>query len=124
MPVDKWEGQLISAEEFDQLEDLYRPLAQAVRELIDATVRTGADEETIQAAAGAIRVVTETLKPLNHHGWQAIRHADTGRPILFTNPAAGGRNPIAPPMVSVLIVAVSLESRVTAPALVTVEPSM
>ena len=99
MPVDKWEGQLISAEEFDQLEDLYRPLAQAVRELIDATVRTGADEETIQAAAGAIRVVTETLKPLNHHGWQAIRHADTGRPILFTNPAAGGRNPIAPPMV-------------------------
>ena len=99
MQVDKWQGQLLSAEEFDQMEDLYRPLAQAVRELIDATVRTGADEETIRAATEAIQAVTEMLKPLSSHGWQAIRHADTGRPVLFTNPAAGQRNPIAPPMV-------------------------
>ena len=99
MPADNWEGQLISAEEFDRLEDLYRPLAQSVRDLIDATVRTGADEATIRAAAEAIQAVTETLKPLSDQGWQGIRHADTGRPILFTNPAAGGRNPVAPPMV-------------------------
>ena len=99
MPVDKWEGQLISAEEFDRLEDMYRPLAQAVRELIDATVRTAADESTIRTAAEAIEAVTETLKPLSTDGWQALRHAETGRPILFTNPAAGGRNPVAPPMV-------------------------
>ena len=94
-----WEGELISAEEFDRLEDLYRPLAQAVRDLIDATVRTTAGEATIAAAAADIEAVTETLRPLSAHPWQAIRHADTGRPILFTNPAAGGRNPIAPPMV-------------------------
>lgn len=99
MPADNWEGQLISAEEFDRLEDLYRPLAQSVRDLIDATVRTGADEATIRAAAEAIQGVTETLKPLSAQGWQGIRHADTGRPILFTNPAAGGRNPVAPPLV-------------------------
>lgn len=99
MPVDNWDGELIGAEEFDRLEDLYRPLAGAVRDLIDATVRTGADEATIRAAAERIEAVTETLKPLKTDGWQAIRHADTGRPILFTNPAAGGRNPIAPPMV-------------------------
>lgn len=97
--MDNWKGELISAEEFDRLEDLYRPLAQAVRDLIDATVRTSADEATIRAAAADIEAVTETLRPLSTHGWQAIRHADTGRPILFTNPAAGGRNPIAPPMV-------------------------
>ena len=99
MPVDEWEGQLISAEEFDRLEDMYRPLAQAIRELIDATVRTEAGEPTIRTATEAIEAVTETLKPLSTEGWQAIRHAETGRPILFTNPAAGGRNPIAPPMV-------------------------
>ncbi len=97
--MDHWEGQLVSAEEFDRLEDMYRPLAQAVRDLIDATVRTGADESTIRAAAETIETVTATLQPLNSEGWQAIRHADTGRPILFTNPAAGGRNPVAPPMV-------------------------
>ena len=99
MPVDKWEGQLLSAQEFDRLEELYRPLAQAVRHLIDATVRTDADEPTIRAAAQAVEAVTETLQPLSARGWQALRHADTGRPILFTNPAAGGRNPVAPPMV-------------------------
>ena len=99
MPVDNWEGQLISAEEFDRLEQMYHPLAQAVRHLIDATVRTGADEPTIRAAAAAIEAITETLYPLGDEGWRALRHADTGRPILFTNPAAGGRNPVAPPMV-------------------------
>ncbi|HPX35447.1 MAG TPA: PaaI family thioesterase [Mycobacterium sp.] len=99
MPVDNWEGQLISAEEFDRLEAMYHPLAHAVRQLIDATVRTGADEPTIRAAAEAIDAVTESLKPLSDDGWQALRHAETGRPILFTNPAAGGRNPVAPPMV-------------------------
>lgn len=99
MPAESWDGQLISAEEFDRLEELYRPLSQAVRDLIDATVRTGADEATIREAAQTIGAVTESLKPLSSHNWQAIRHAETGRPLLFTNPAAGGRNPVAPPMV-------------------------
>lgn len=99
MPADDWDSQLISAEEFDRLQNLYRPLSQAVRDLIDATVRTGADEATIRAAAQTIEAVTESLKPLNTEGWHAFRHAETGRPLLFTNPAAGGRNPVAPPMV-------------------------
>lgn len=99
MPVDKWEGLWLSAEEFDRLEEMYRPLAQAVRALIDATVRTAADEPAIRAATAAIEAVTESLQPLSTAGWQHLRHAETGRPILFTNPAAGGRNPVAPPMV-------------------------
>ena len=97
MPVRKWD--VISAVEFQRLQDLYGPLAAAVRELIDATVRTGADERTIADATAAVRAVTDSLRPLNEAGWQALRHAETGRPLLFTNPAAGWRNPIAPPMV-------------------------
>lgn len=93
-----WQGELISAEEFDGLQDLYGPLADAVRDLIDATVRTRADADTIARAAAGVRAVTETLQPLSEDGWQALRHAETGRPLLFTNPAAGRRNPIAPPM--------------------------
>ncbi len=96
--MQNWEGELISAEEFDRLQDLYGPLADAVRELIDATVRTGADAATIGRAAASVRAVTRSLHPLHDQGWQAVRHADTGRPLLFTNPAAGRRNPIAPPM--------------------------
>ena len=94
----RWEGRTISAAEFDRLQNLYGPLADAVRELIDATVRTQADEAAINAAANAVRSVTEGLRPLGEQGWNALRHEDTGRPLLFTNPAAGQRNPIAPPM--------------------------
>ncbi len=97
--MEPWEGQSISAEEFDRLQNLYGPLADAVRGLIDATVRTGADEEAIRSATAAVKTVTESLEPLSSDGRHALRHADTGRPLLFTNPAAGQRNPIAPPMV-------------------------
>jgi acyl-coenzyme A thioesterase PaaI-like protein len=94
----QWRGETISAEEFQRLQDRYGPLAQSVRELIDATVRTEADEDTVAAAAAAVRAVTASLQPLNEDGWLPLRHADTGRPLLFTNPAAGWRNPVAPPM--------------------------
>ena len=99
MPVDNWEGQFISAEEFDGLQRRYGGLADAIRELVDATVRTEADEDAIRAAAESVRPVTASLQPLSSQGWHALRHADTGRTLLFTNPAAGQRNPIAPPMV-------------------------
>lgn len=93
-----WEGRVVSAEEFERLQQLYRPLADAVRELIDATVRTEADEATVAAAANAVREVSGSLRPFTEHGWHAVRNAETGRPLAFTNPAAGQRNPIAPPM--------------------------
>lgn len=99
MPEQQWEAQFISGEEFDRLQNLYGPLAEAVRGLIDATVRTGADQDAIRAATEAVNAVTESLKPLNSDGCHTLRHADTGRPLLFTNPAAGQRNPVAPPMV-------------------------
>lgn len=99
MAVQRWEEQFLSAEECDRLQELYGPLAEAVRELIDACVRTSAGQATVSDATASIRSVTESLQPLNEDGWQALRHADTGRPLLFTNPAAGWRNPVAPPMV-------------------------
>ena len=98
MAVRKWEDELISAEEYDRLRDLYGPLAEAVRELIDACVRSGAGPKAVRDATAAVRSVTESLAPLDDGGGPALRHADTGRPVLFTNPAAGWRNPLAPPM--------------------------
>ena len=77
-----WEGRLISAEEFDRLQQLYRPLADAVRELIDATVRTEADEVTVAAAANAVREVSASLTPFTEQGWHAVRHADTGQRLV------------------------------------------
>ena len=48
MPVEKWEGQLSSAAEFDRLQNLYGPLAEAVRGLIDGFI-SDAQAPTVEA---------------------------------------------------------------------------
>ena len=52
----------ITAVEHDRLQALYGPLAQAVRRLIDAGIRTDADEETIRDAQSAIEAVADKLE--------------------------------------------------------------
>jgi len=93
-----WDWDVVSAEEHDRLEGLYAPLAQAVRDLIEATARTGVDESTLRSAQAAIEAVTETLEGRPYDGPRALLHESTGRPVLLTNPAVGWRNPVAPPM--------------------------
>ena len=46
--------EVISAEEHDRLTALYGPLTEAVRDLIDATIRTNVDATTISDACTAI----------------------------------------------------------------------
>jgi acyl-coenzyme A thioesterase PaaI-like protein len=90
---------VISAEEHDRLQALYEPLTQAVRDLIDASIRTGVDDDTIRNAAAAIDAVTKTLECEQHDGSPPLRHASTGRPLAWANPAVGLRNAVAPPLV-------------------------
>jgi acyl-coenzyme A thioesterase PaaI-like protein len=94
-----WEWDVISGEEHDRLADLYQPLAEAVRGLIEASARTTADDATIRAATASIEAVTASLDSAGPPGSRTLRHAVTGRPVLLTNPAVGLRNPVAPPMV-------------------------
>jgi acyl-coenzyme A thioesterase PaaI-like protein len=94
-----WEWDVISGEEHDRLECLYQPLAQAVRDLIEASARTTADEATIREATATIQAVTSSLCSSGTPGSQRMLHAVTGRPVLLTNPAVGLRNPLAPPMI-------------------------
>jgi len=87
----------IGAEEYDRLRDVYEPLTQSIRRLIAAGIRTGVDDDTIRDAIAAIDATTETLER-THSDTSILRHADTGRPLAWTNPAVGLRNAIAPPM--------------------------
>jgi acyl-coenzyme A thioesterase PaaI-like protein len=89
---------MVSGEEYTRLCALYEPLTQAIRDLVDAGVGTGVDHETITAATAAIRDVTRTLNSRRHERTHTLRHADTGRPLAWANPAVGLRNAIAPPM--------------------------
>ena len=87
----------ISAAEHDRLQALYAPLTQAVRRLIEAGIRTGADEATIREAQSAIEAVAEKLEAPGRRGDAAL--AVDGRPVVWGNPVTGFRNPIAPPLV-------------------------
>ena len=92
------EFEVISAEECERLESLHGPLAQAIRRLIDASIRTGADAETIVRAQVAIEAVSTSLEHTETDRPRTLRHAETGRPVVWTNPAVGRHNPVAPVM--------------------------
>ena len=88
----------VTAEEYDRLCALYEPLTRSLRRLIDAGIRTGVDEDTIRDARAAIESVAETLERSEYETTSTLRHAGTGRPLAWANPAVGLRNAIAPPM--------------------------
>lgn len=88
----------ISGEEYARLSALYEPLTQAIRDLVEAGVRTGVDDETITTARTAIEEVTRILNRRRTDRTYTMRHAETGRPLAWANPAVGLRNAIAPPM--------------------------
>ncbi|OBK84390.1 thioesterase [Mycolicibacter sinensis] len=89
----------ISADESALLSQRYGPLAQAVRELIDATIRTQADDSTIREVTTAVRQMTERLHAGILSESPGLRYVVDGRPLAWGNAVVGLRNPIAPPLV-------------------------
>ncbi|OJZ73334.1 thioesterase [Mycobacterium paraffinicum] len=87
----------LSTAEADRVTALYAPLADAVRQLIDATIRTETDDDVVAKARGEIEAVTELLR-------QRIRPVGVsfrveGRTLPLGNAVVGLCNPIAPPVV-------------------------
>ena len=88
----------ISAEDVERLRALYEPLAQSVRELIDATVRTQADTATVAAAKSEIDSATARLRQKQLDGSFGVRYLASGERMAWGNAVIGIRNPIAPPL--------------------------
>lgn len=88
----------ISAEDVERLRALYEPLAQSVRELIDATVRTQADAATVAAAKSEIDSATARLRQKQLDGSFGVRYLASGERMAWGNAVIGVRNPIAPPL--------------------------
>lgn len=88
----------ISADEHDRQEALHGPLAAAVRRLVEASISTGADGETIRRAQVALDAIADTLEQQRHDGPRTMRHAVTGRTVTWADPVIGLRNAIAPPL--------------------------
>jgi acyl-coenzyme A thioesterase PaaI-like protein len=89
----------MSADEHDRLAGLYGPLTDAVRELMDASIRTEADQDAITAARSAIQAATDALRSRQRDDTQVVRYAVGGRPVVWSNAVIGLRNPIAPPLI-------------------------
>jgi acyl-coenzyme A thioesterase PaaI-like protein len=89
----------ISEDEYRRLREVYEPMTQSLRRLIDAGIRTGVDDETIRDAQAAIDSVAESLERKQRDTMSTLRHEGSGRPVVWANPAVGLRNAIAPPMV-------------------------
>jgi hypothetical protein len=89
--------EVLSADEAERVTALYAPLADAVRELIDATIRTEVDGDVVEGARVAIEAVTESLRQRTRPAKVSYRVDD--RPLPLGNAVVGVCNPIAPPVV-------------------------
>ncbi|OOK72214.1 thioesterase family protein [Mycobacterium kansasii] len=90
--------EVLSEAEHDRVTATYAPLAAAVRDLIDATIRTQADDDVILQARTAIEAVTRSLRSQRIRP-SGISYRVDGRPVPLGNAAVGQCNPIAPPLV-------------------------
>ena len=73
-------------------------LADAVRDLLDATIRTKAPDEVLVEATSAIREVTARLSSELHDGALGLQRQPDGRLHDPGNPMTGRRNAAAPPL--------------------------
>lgn len=89
----------LSSEEVDRQRALYGPFTQAVRELVDATIRTEVDDAEIRAVQAEVEALTARLRAQQLDGPYGVRFAASGRGRPWGNSVVGLRNAIAPPLV-------------------------
>jgi acyl-coenzyme A thioesterase PaaI-like protein len=94
-----WTLENLSAEDVARLRAIYEPLTESVRELIDATIRTEVDAETVALAKAEIDAATARLRSEQLNGPYGIRFTTGGDQMPWGNVVIGLRNPVAPPLV-------------------------
>lgn len=93
-PVDDSEDEAIAREI-----QMWRPYTQAVRDLIDASVRTTVSEDEIRAATDEIEGIVSRLRKEQMTDTLGMSHRPAGKRRPWGNPVIGVRNPMAPPLV-------------------------
>lgn len=94
-----WEGlRDVGADEISKHERFFVPLAQSVRELIDATLATDADESDLLAAQQQVEAATAVLRSRQRDHTLGVGLDPDGEPLSWGNVAIGTRNPVAPPL--------------------------
>lgn len=89
-----------STEDVARLRGIYEPLADSVRELVDATIRTEADAETIAEVRRDIDAAVARLRAKQIDGAFGVRMTAEGKGLSWGNAVIGVRNALAPPVVT------------------------
>ncbi|WP_372729793.1 PaaI family thioesterase [Nocardioides sp.] len=89
----------IPSQEIDRQKALYGPLAESVRGLVDATIRTEVDDDEIRAATAEIEAITARLRTRQIEGSYGVRFNSIGETRPWGNAVVGLRNAVAPPLV-------------------------
>ncbi|HWS93258.1 MAG TPA: PaaI family thioesterase [Mycobacterium sp.] len=82
-----------------RLESVYGPLAEAIRRLIDVSIRTEADPAVVAAAKSKIDSAADELSATLQPGSFGVQLTPNGETIAWGNVVIGVRNPVAPPLV-------------------------
>jgi acyl-coenzyme A thioesterase PaaI-like protein len=87
-----------SAEDVERLRGIYGPLADSVRALVDATIRTEVDAATVAEVTRDIDAAVSRLRERQIDGAFGVRVATDGQGISWGNAVIGVRNALAPPV--------------------------
>lgn len=98
MRVGEFVHEEIPSTELDRLEATYGPLADAVRDLLDATIRTTVPEADVLAARAEIEALTARLRAEQLPGPAGVRFNSEARAWNWGNAVVGLRNAVAPPL--------------------------
>ncbi|MCV7410216.1 thioesterase [Mycobacterium florentinum] len=85
--------------DYRRLESVYGPLAQSIRRLVDLSIRTEADPETVASAKAKIDSAADELSASARPGPFGVQVTPDGQTIAWGNAVIGLRNPVAPPLV-------------------------
>jgi len=83
----------LSLEELDRQRAMYGPLAQSVRELVDAVVRTEVDEDELLEARAEIEAITERLRKRQLDGSFGVRFDPRGGSRAWATPSSACATP-------------------------------
>ena len=91
--------EVLVTDDLAELESASRRLADSVRRLIDATIRTQVDAAALVEVSHAIDCATEELSAAIMPSSFGVQATEDGRPMAWGNVMIGLRNAVAPPLV-------------------------
>lgn len=95
LPADDPAGENLEVEHEARV---WRPLAEAARELVDLCVMSDVDEDEVRAAQADVEAAVARLRKVRREQTLGQELLANGRRLPWGNPVTGLRNPIAPPL--------------------------